>query len=376
MLKKFSLLITNMIVLFVISCGQQNETFTVEMIKGARHVHNSKPQWGDEPIVALEFVKKIGKTEGEDENYLFYNPYDIIRDTQGNLFICDLGNYRVQKFNQNGEYITTIGSGRKGQGPGEFSMPAQIQIGPDGNLYVCDTNPPRVHVFSNDGLFIKDIRIPINASGFSITQDGNIVLTSELFHIFGDVKMDQSLITVVNSDGDIVKKFGSPIKEQNPLLYQAVNRFAMVLDSDDNIHISFYYHNRIEKYSKEGNLIYRAERPLKYEIIHEMWMRRMEIRGTVRDVPYPSFTFVSDGIGIDNKKRIWIKTYQKQVPDEEEDQNIVVFEIFNRDGVLLSRIPIPKINCMFRMQGNRVYLIDPKDMCIYEYKIVEKYVHF
>ena len=60
---------------------------------------------------------KIGELETEDENIAFHIPSDIVIDEQGNIYILDSGNHRIQKFDPEGNYLASFG--RKGQGPGE-----------------------------------------------------------------------------------------------------------------------------------------------------------------------------------------------------------------------------------------------------------------
>ena len=68
------------IILFLLNCGGEDATYTVEMIDGVRHVHNLTPLWSDEQKISLEFVRQIGELESEDENYQFYQPIDITVD--------------------------------------------------------------------------------------------------------------------------------------------------------------------------------------------------------------------------------------------------------------------------------------------------------
>jgi len=132
---KATLLILALTITFAFSCSQKEEHFPVDIIEGVRHVHNNAPQWGDEPKVALEFVKKIGALEATEENFIMYNISDVDCDSQGNIYILDSGNYRIQKFNADGEYMATFG--RKGEGPGELNRrPINMTFGPDEELFV------------------------------------------------------------------------------------------------------------------------------------------------------------------------------------------------------------------------------------------------
>ncbi|MCX6569166.1 MAG: 6-bladed beta-propeller, partial [Candidatus Aminicenantes bacterium] len=104
----------------------------IETVDGVRVVHNEKGGlWGKTPKVALELVRKIGDIDTDDEHLAFNYPSDVAVDAQGNIYILDSGNTRIQKFGPDGKFLATIG--RKGQGPGEFIMPEAIDFDRDGN---------------------------------------------------------------------------------------------------------------------------------------------------------------------------------------------------------------------------------------------------
>ena len=57
-------------------------------------------------------------------------------DSSGNVYVVDTDNYRVQKFDSNGKFITMWGS--KGSGEGQFIHPHGIDVDSSGNVYVAD----------------------------------------------------------------------------------------------------------------------------------------------------------------------------------------------------------------------------------------------
>ena len=89
------------ILLLTFACGQKIEMYTEEIIDGIRHINNYPQLWGDESRsagLALEFVRKIGELEEEDENYLMYDILDVCLDKEGNLYLVDNDNTRIQVF--------------------------------------------------------------------------------------------------------------------------------------------------------------------------------------------------------------------------------------------------------------------------------------
>ena len=57
-------------------------------------------------------------------------------------------------FSQDGQLVRTIGS--RGCGPGEFSAPTGVAVSPDGELYVSDQLNHRVQVLTLQGVHIRE----------------------------------------------------------------------------------------------------------------------------------------------------------------------------------------------------------------------------
>jgi len=82
----------------------------------------------------------------------FNRPTDIAWDASGNIFVSDAyTNARVVKLDKAGRFIKTWGS--KGSEHGQFDMPNSIAVDAQGNVYVADLGNKRIQVFDNDGNF-------------------------------------------------------------------------------------------------------------------------------------------------------------------------------------------------------------------------------
>ena len=142
----------------------------IEYKDGVKVIKNPKePIYGD---IEFDLEEDLSFGNDEDENYLFYRARDIEVDRQTNIYVLDSGNYRIQKFDQSGNFLLTIG--KRGQGPGEFSRPFQIQIDEEtGNIYVNDTR--KIIVFDQDGKYLdKDITFGEGLTDFYIDSEKNI----------------------------------------------------------------------------------------------------------------------------------------------------------------------------------------------------------
>lgn len=378
-MKQKSILLGLSIVLLLLMSCSRDETYNIEIKDGVRHVHNRAPMWKDEPKVALEFVQKIGVLEGKDENYLLFKPSDVSRDYDGNIYVLDSGNYRIQKFDANGKYLATIG--RKGQGPGELLSSKGMCIGPDNIIYVPDSENRRVQKFSLDGKEEGSFRMTERRySRIRCLSSGNLVPYLLRLPTSGQPDITATLLAVTDKQSEILHRFGEILDLGDIFVNTMANIIYFDVDSDDNIYLTFKNENMIDKYASDGTHVSRADRPLNYKVENSWKWHTYESpgRGTF-EAPLQDLTDVALGLGIDWKDRIWVYRFKKQPKgppptDKEIDPNDwFVIEIFNNDGVLLGKLPVPEIFSSISVCDDRLYFIDPnKEICIYEYRIIEK----
>lgn len=362
------------IIAFVFNCGKSDDTYTVEMKDGVKYVHNHAPLWGDEPRVALEFVQKIGLLDSDDENYLLFNPRDLVRDKEGNIYIADSGNFRVQKFDKNGVYMTTIG--RKGQGPGEFLGIIAIDIDKNDNIFVSDVGNSRIQVFSTEGTLIKTITTRISI--FRLLKSGNIISWdyTGLRRESADSKISNGwLMAIYNSEGERLNTLIKGLEFSFPNDFDGNFCFFTISD-DSEICLTYRGHNRIEKHTEDGTPLFITDRPLKFDPTPEKEVR--DFGNELGELTVIHFKFVSWSIGIDYKDRLWVVSLTKQperlnpftiVPEVD----LIEIHIFDKYGILLYTLQSPVYFMSLRIFGDHLFLIDPhSEEAVYEYKIVDK----
>ena len=91
----------------------------------------------------------------------FNEPWGIAVAPDGSVYVADTWNHRIQKFDAQGRYLTGWGilaqvSVGDPAGYGLFYGPRGIAVGPDGEIYVTDTGNKRVQVFDADGAFLRE----------------------------------------------------------------------------------------------------------------------------------------------------------------------------------------------------------------------------
>lgn len=386
---------------FIISYAQEIET-----VDAFRVVHNEKTgKWGKTPKVSIEFVKTIGDIESEDENILFYMPSDIVFDSQGNIYILDTGNHRIQKFAPDGKFIASIG--RKGQGPAEFQYPLSLDVNTEGYLYVADSGNQRIQVLKPDGTDHKTIQMVKVAVGpIRIARSGDMIMGGGGFMSFGPGGMSEDaglpkLIKMLNSEGEVKEEFGENKDYKDVLMNRMGNQFHYTVDKDNNIYISFDFQNRIEKYSSDGKIQWKSDRVLNYDTTSPT-TKGSDIRsGGNRMIRAPEMNRCSSGIAVDDKGRLWIVSLKRQIKENERVQTDVrvrmepggvrnmamsvtgntdvretdmyQLEIYAPDGILLGKLELNQFVDDIRIQKDRLYLLDKmRGMQYYEYKIIEK----
>lgn len=107
---------------------------------------------------------------------LFAWPTDVTWDASGNIYISDgYLNARIAKLDKNGDWIKSWGM--HGTEPGQFNTPHNIQTDRQGNVYVADRGNARIQVFDTDGKFLRMIKINVPVPPGSRSIIGNTPAT-------------------------------------------------------------------------------------------------------------------------------------------------------------------------------------------------------
>jgi len=106
------------------------------------------------------------------EKYLFGRPTDVGWDPQGNIFVSDgYVNNRVVKYDKNGRFLKQVGSEKSGSEPGQMNLPHGLSVDLQGNVYVADRSNNRLQVFDND-LNLKAVYDNIGTSWTTCVSPG------------------------------------------------------------------------------------------------------------------------------------------------------------------------------------------------------------
>jgi hypothetical protein len=136
----------------------------------------------------------------------FQQPTDVAFDAQGNIFVADgYGNARIAKFDKNGKYIKSWGF--KGADPGQFDTPHSIAVDAGGNVYVAEMGNKRIQVFDNNGTFKSAITNVGTPRAICISPGAHQYLFSSNSNE-PDSPFDNGEIYKMELNGTVVGRFG------------------------------------------------------------------------------------------------------------------------------------------------------------------------
>lgn len=156
----------------------------------------------------LKLLRKIGTTGRKHELTSpgdFSKPTGVAVDGEGNLYVADTMNNRIEIFDADGQFISAFG--KAGDGPGYFARPKGVAIDGDGHIWVADGQQDRVQVFNKEGQLLIALGghglLPGQFQGLvGITIDKrNRVFTTEIFP--GRVQQFQY---VTDSETEVLRK--------------------------------------------------------------------------------------------------------------------------------------------------------------------------
>jgi DNA-binding beta-propeller fold protein YncE len=110
------------------------------------------------PVTTIEEVPKVTEEEAaapvQGAPGQLSQPRGVALDSQGNIYVADFGNDRIQKFSPQLQFLKEWGT--KGDLPTQFKQPGDVAVGPDDLVYVADTWNQRVQVFTPEGEYKRE----------------------------------------------------------------------------------------------------------------------------------------------------------------------------------------------------------------------------
>lgn len=232
------------------------------------------------------FILEWGES-GLAQPGFFSFPQNLAIDEFGNVYVTDLGNMRIQKFNDDGVFLKTWGSsgsssgqfkspvgidifnssvfvvdsqlnriqkfdldgnfvtkwGEQGDQPSEFLLPNGLAIGNNGTVYVVDTGNQRIQKFTLDGIFISEFGESGMQDGTFLSPKGIAIDSQENIYVSDPGK---NKIFKFNSHGVFLQSYG-PSAGGLTIMPE-----GLLIDPLDNLYLTDTGRNRIVQISSEG----------------------------------------------------------------------------------------------------------------------------
>ncbi len=166
----------------------------------------------------------------------FSSIFGITADSNNFIYVSDVSNGSIQKFNPNGAFVLSWGA--PGTDDGHLNVPLGIAADSDNNIWVLD-NRNRVQVFTNSGSFLRKMILP------SVGQ-----LSFLVFDAFGNfyVVDDASFVDKYTRDGQFVLKWGG--QGNNDGQFRGIGGIAV--NSNGDVYVTDFQLSQAEKFSGDG----------------------------------------------------------------------------------------------------------------------------
>ena len=140
--------------------------------------------------------------EAGDENLMFGIVNDIDLDGEGNIYVLDVRNYRIQKFDNKGSFLQSVPI-KKGEGPQEVPRINTIAVTEKGKIYLLGGNGIKILLFDEHGEFLRFFKLDFQAIHIApYVEEKAVVLgikDNHIFHVFSE-------------EGEHLDSFGEPFE--------------------------------------------------------------------------------------------------------------------------------------------------------------------
>ncbi|HET9494773.1 MAG TPA: flippase activity-associated protein Agl23 [Chloroflexia bacterium] len=225
------------------------------------------------PVYDMVALAPTGAERGQ-----FNLPRGIATGPDGAFYVVDTGNMRVQKFGSDGTFSQIIGNGR-GNGDGQFNSfsdtasgtgPGGVAVDSQGNIYVADTWNHRVQKFGPDGRFLMKWGEFVNLSdaqgaadanrnnkffgprGIAVDAQGNVYVTDT----------GNKRVSIFDGNGRFLREISSgvtPEKTQQGYAYNAPGELnepiGIAVDAQGNVYVADTNNRRFQKFGPDGKFV-------------------------------------------------------------------------------------------------------------------------
>ncbi len=168
-------------------------------------------------------------------------------DRDGNLYVVDIAQHQVVKFDSAGRFVKAWG--RVGGGPGEFRGLMRLTMGPWGNVWVADAGNHRLVAFARSGTYLAMIDIPGFVINAVILSDSTIVVPTLFKRPFAHV---------YDFKGRRLRSWGEHLTAS-----YLINQGRFVRDERDRMFYSYDFASPILVYGPDGTQLFEIDGPIR-----------------------------------------------------------------------------------------------------------------
>jgi DNA-binding beta-propeller fold protein YncE len=204
-----------------------------------------------------EFLESWGSMGEDDGEFRFYEGSinldpefggEVAFDREGNAYVVDMANQRIQKFAPDHTFLTAWGE--EGSQDGQFSRPFSVAVDAADNIYVADFRLNNVQQFTTCGAFVRTVVESGDSleelhepGGLAIDRDGAIWVGDWVSHKLLKYAPDGTWLAAIGGFGRGEGRFSTPSiwAGADGLLYviDVGNDRIQILDAEGNFLATF-----------------------------------------------------------------------------------------------------------------------------------------
>lgn len=170
----------------------------------------------------------------------FIFPSGIALDLEGNIYVSEIGNDRIQKLDPDQQWLNSWG--RFGRDSADFDDPTALAFGPDGSLYIVDSGNRRVVVCDTGGNVLQHIPLPDSSKPWGIAFAAGYFYVSD---------RQNGQIYLFNQNRNLISALG----QSGSLNGQFLQPKGLAVDENKRLYVVDAGNNRIQIFSPEGIFI-------------------------------------------------------------------------------------------------------------------------
>ena len=327
---------------------------TLEIDKGIRVIKNpAEPLYGD---IKLDLQEELSIGSKSSAEYAFHLISDVKSDNQGNIYIADTKNLRVQKFDSNGKYIKTLG-----KGVDKFQQPSKIEIDKTSENIFIRASLQDIEIFDGKDQYKNGVHLKKNP-----TRGDFVVGYPTVITYFRPIDSDHVMailgVEYHYKNSRVIRSIFRLDSNSNPKsLSKEYLHYALVDDGyggwdatgtdfepdlylakiDEKSYICGYSKEyELNVFDSEGKILYRIKKNSSRPIFTKEERKRFRLD------PVPEFKAYFYNLLTDSKGRIYVqRNITKGFLNAVQENTNREVDIFSKDGYFLYTSTLPPNTC-------------------------------